>query len=157
MRLRTRVSLLYWVPVGLLFLAGYVLDRRATTTRAVHAETVADDLGNRLSALEKSVFELRELLQDEKKQSNSLVSNDLLHSGRIRDETNIPKPRILGSGRSGRFIYVDVCLPSGSVLRYFLRDGSPAQVKWFVARLRDDVLADRPFVEKNSLDFNSGI
>lgn len=50
-----------------------------------------------------------------------------------------PRPRQLGSGRTGAWYYSDVRMPSGQVRRYYTRTNSPP---WALLALRDRVRND---------------
>lgn len=134
--LRRRVALGFWVPLCLLFVGGYLLDRRASYLRTTDLET-------RLSSCEFALSDLRERLQDLKTVSIPTSRDDFSHVRQIGGASNIPRPRFLASGRSGSWRYADVRLPSGLVRRYYVRDDADRRaVALWVRRISEDVRDD---------------
>ena len=127
MRIRTRVAFLRWVPVCLLFVAGYIADRKATALRVAF-------LSDRLDALSKRIDSL-----PVNSPSSGLSPVNSAPVDRVGDSGKIPV-RFLGSGRSGSWCYLDVRLPSGEVRRYYeKRDASPERLAALMRRIREDI------------------
>lgn len=139
-RARYRASLAF-AAVVLLFVGtfshwrAFRLQRRAIFDRL-------DSVERRLSTFEVP----RELPVDPKIASASSGGSAFFHSGDVREAVSAPRPRFLGSGRTGQYLYSDVRLPSGHVNRYYLpATATQLQVKrWItciVADVQDDVAA----------------
>lgn len=145
-KLRPRVRYFGGITTAVVFLLvigsmfHYLSQRRQRRT----VERRCDDLEKRLFDLEKLVSSSEQCSQNEKNPSNSLAQNDLSHPGRIGVSSNYSKsfarPRLLGRGSSGNWVYSDLRLPSGEVRRYYARKNSTMQdMALLLANIRADV------------------
>lgn len=145
-KLRPRVRYFGGITTAVVFLlvTGSTLHYFSQRRQRRTLERRCDVLEKRLHDLENVVSSVDQRLQDEKNSSNSLASNDFLHSGRIGDSSNFSKPlarpRLLGRGSSGNWVYSDLRLPSGEVRRYYARKNSTAQeLSILLSNIRADV------------------
>lgn len=149
MRLRRRVQFLYWVPVSLLVVVGYVMDRRATALRSTHAEKCVSDLSVRLDTLSKRLDEISQSMQNRSAVDRLVAEGNEAPNGAesVGGYPNglVCRPRILGSGRNGRYLYTDVRHVDGQVLRYYIAaNATPLEVRAFVRSMAEDA-QDRRF------------
>lgn len=149
MKPRARFRLRYWIPVVFLFIAGYAMDRRATALRSMHAEKSFEDLSARFDELSARLDKIGQSMQDRRAVERPSVEGNEAPQG-AESVAGYPirmvcRPRILGSGRTGRYLYTDVRHVDGQVLRYYIaEDATPLEIRAYVRSMAEDA-QDRRF------------
>lgn len=147
--------------VVLLLVTGSTFHYLSQRRQRRSVERRCDAIEKRLSFLESSLSTFSESFQNQNNSSNPLSVNDFPHSRQSGFSSNYSKPlarpRLLGRGSSGNWVYSDLRLPSGEVRRYFARKNSTAQdMAMLLANIRADVqdslempLDEGPFQESS--------
>lgn len=144
-RSRYRVSLGF--AAAFLLFVGTVCHWRAFRLQRRAVFDRLDDIERRVSALSVA----SEPRQDEKSPPRLSGRDEIFDSGGVRSSVSVPRPRFLGHGRTGRYFYADVRLPSGRVNRYFLSaSASRPQVSRWVANIVADVDDDIFFLDSGA-------
>lgn len=136
MKLRRRVAYLYWFPFFALVVLGVLFDRSATTSEL-------SELRSKLSELQKRIDQVNARATDVSEPTSRDDFPERYRNGKFSDfrySLSRPRPRLLGRGSSGNWVYSDLRLPSGEVRRYFARKNSTLQdMAMLLANIRADV------------------